>query len=403
MANPTIFISYNRKDGAIARRIGAAFRDAGFAISAVRSSTTDADALKQELVRKINGADCVVALISPNSIASKRCRAETGYAAKRGKPIIAALVEGNEVPAQFREAHYPLTDASDHDIRDFVAHVKDRLQLDEEDEEEFEDLLGSLEEEEVDPGDRLMPSADDLRQYQREATPAPALPPTPRRRSQAGSLWVAPGGGPSNFVLTLVFAALILVVAVVVVINLPDEGPTVDIPNNWNRYETSAISIAVPPNWGRITDDDLQDVGGPFGGGGFDPEMFGVGELEDMTIEIVLVDPDPDAGAAFVVMSATTPDDMSLSELAEMESDFAEGAEDFGFGAGEIGMVDLPVGETLRVGITMEFMPGAGLEMVFYMNEKGDRLYMAMWMAGTGEAGPEDSVLDTIMQSYRIK
>ena len=224
MTNPTIFISYNRKDGALAKRIGAAFRDAGFAISAVRSSTTDPSALKQELVSKINNADCVVALISPNSIASKRCRAETGYATKRDKLIIPALVGGDEVPAQFEDAHYGLTDASDSDIQDFVAYVKDSLLLDEEDEDEFEELSDNLDDEEIDPGDRLMPSMDTLRQYQEET------PPTPRRPRQAGSLWVAPGGGPSNFVLTLAVAVLILIGAVVVVLNLPEQGESATTP-----------------------------------------------------------------------------------------------------------------------------------------------------------------------------
>lgn len=431
MANPTIFISYNRKDGAMAKRIGAAFRDAGFAISAVRSSTTDPGALKQELVSKINAADCVVALISPNSLASRRFRAETGYATKREKLIVPALVGGKEVPAQFEDTHYGLVDASSNEVQDFVAYVRERLEPEEEEEEEigFDDLLDSLEDEEPDPGERLMPTADELRQYQEDAEAKAkerTTPPEPRQT--AGSLWTAPGGGPSNFVLTLAVAALIMVGAVVVVLNLPEqeesgqtqntdqqgeenpiateEGPIVvepgqaDVPDGWTTYRSAGFSLAVPSEWIDASDqaaiqeaiDILIDSGG-------DPEAIEALRLtaESGALELMLID--PITGTNVNLARAASPSRMTLDDIErEVVSVYAT----MGLNISEIEVVSLPVGEMLKLTVANSMVPDMVMTQTQYILVDDRTLYTVTLTEGMFESTPIDGTFAQIMQTVRL-
>jgi hypothetical protein len=370
--NESIFISYARKDGAAAKKIVGGLRKAGFKILAVKSSTTDPAELKKELAAKINRADCVLALISSDAMKTKRWHSEVRFATKRDKLIVPVLLEGDKMPPELEDDVYPLEDV-DGELAELVDYIQDLFDEDADDDDPFSVLDDDDDDEE------------DAR-----------LAATPRKKAASGrSLWVAPGGGPSNFVLGLVVFILVVVVSVMGVMVMMDQSG-VTVPSDWTRHQAGNISVAAPPNWLSFDEQDL--LSGNMAGlddFAFDPSDFAFEDMEDATLEIVLTD--PETGAAFMVASGVMPEEISLADLEDELAQDMEGMEDMA----DFGFVDIPAGESFKMALKLE-MFGGGIEMVLYVTPVGRTLYMAIWMAAIGEEAPPEDMLDKLIQSYQI-
>ena len=376
----TLFLSFHKQDLATAKRIALALREADFAITTVSAKTTDPAALKQELADKISRADALIALISPDSAASRRFRAEANYATKRDKPVIPVLIAGDDIPPELADNCYDLTELGDDQLANFVASVGDRLSHSG-DEAEDQALFAA-------------PDAE-LRDDSRLRNEMP-------KRKRQGSLLVSPSGGPSNLVLISVAVVLAAVVALVALksrIGQSGESnsasianASANIPDGWRYYETDRIGIGAPPDWADLSEDDS------FGELSQMMTLSGLGaEASDLEAAIEILLSQPDAGDSFFVMTAPMPEGEDLSSLAE---EFRNQVQELGVGSITTDTIQLPVGESLRVAMRLEFMPGASMGIFMYMTPHDGTLYMAMAWTTTPDA---EAIIDAMIQTYRIK
>jgi len=88
-----IFISYSRRDRAVADYIGAELRNRGAEVFIDYQKLTGGENFVGRLGREIEASDYFVLLLSPRSVASRWVRDETGWALHCDKPIIPVMLE----------------------------------------------------------------------------------------------------------------------------------------------------------------------------------------------------------------------------------------------------------------------------------------------------------------------
>lgn len=94
-ATPKLFISYSRRDIVLASNMAYAlnrkhYYDVWIDFDSLRGGTL----WEEELAKGIQQADCVVFLMSPDSVASPYCQAEIIHALKHGKTVVPVKVRG---------------------------------------------------------------------------------------------------------------------------------------------------------------------------------------------------------------------------------------------------------------------------------------------------------------------
>lgn len=94
-ATPKVFISYSRRDIVLASNMAYAlnrkhYYDVWIDFDSLRGGTL----WEEELAKGIQQADCVVFLMSPDSVASPYCQAEIVHALKHGKTVVPVKIRG---------------------------------------------------------------------------------------------------------------------------------------------------------------------------------------------------------------------------------------------------------------------------------------------------------------------
>lgn len=92
---PTIFISYSRKDLAIAEQIATDLKHLGLTVWQAKDFVHSFDDWQLAVEKTIQEVDYVIVLLSPDSKASEWVRRETLFARHLGKAIIPVLVRGD--------------------------------------------------------------------------------------------------------------------------------------------------------------------------------------------------------------------------------------------------------------------------------------------------------------------
>src|SRR5581483_1085793 len=108
-----IFISYSRKDMAFADRIEAALKARGFEVLIDRDEIYAFEDWWKRLQVLIGGADTIVFMLSPDSVASHEVLREVEYAAslhKRFAPIVCRRVDDDTVPEALRRLNFIFLD-----------------------------------------------------------------------------------------------------------------------------------------------------------------------------------------------------------------------------------------------------------------------------------------------------
>jgi len=87
-----LFVSYSRKDSAVARKLIQAFKDMGQDVWVDWEDIPPAVDWLEQIFRGIEGSDAFLFLISPDSVASEVCNVEVGRAAQNNKRVIPIVV-----------------------------------------------------------------------------------------------------------------------------------------------------------------------------------------------------------------------------------------------------------------------------------------------------------------------
>src|SRR5262245_10071589 len=108
-----VFISYSRKDMAFADRLEAALKGRGFEPLIDRTEIYAFEEWWQRIEALISGADTVVFVLSPDSVASEVARKEVAFAAslnKRFAPIVCRRVDDRAVPEALARLNFVFFD-----------------------------------------------------------------------------------------------------------------------------------------------------------------------------------------------------------------------------------------------------------------------------------------------------
>jgi len=383
----TLFMSFHRQDAAIAKRIALALREAGFTISALNPSQIHPTELKQELARRIESADGIVALISPNSVKSIRFGAETQYAARKQKPIFPIALAGTEIPAQFAADCYSPPALTDAAIADFVAQVQKRFSVSETD--EAADPFDDLDDDEIRDDSRLLDK----------------MPKRPRSISDSWPGW-------ARNVAMLLLGLISFVVAYAATHTLlthnlfsPAENkielPTPVVLDGWQAHQTDAVSLAVPSTWidGNNEEyvnaaiDELSRAGG-------DPQMIEVvrEQFNQDSFDILLFNPvtGSSVNVAITRLSGRTT-------LAQLEPEVVAQYTGYGLEILQTEIVPLPVGEALKITAVNQMIPGVAMEQLQYIVIDDNRVYAVTLSKGSYETQDMDFIFETIIQSFRMR
>lgn len=95
---PDAFLSYSRRDRAVADELIALLAEAGKDVWVDREDIPAASRWRDELARAIDLADAVIVLLTPAWLASENCRQEFDHAEAAGKRILPVLAEPVEDP-----------------------------------------------------------------------------------------------------------------------------------------------------------------------------------------------------------------------------------------------------------------------------------------------------------------
>ena len=108
MAKRRVFISYSRKDGALAaERLSEVLREAGCEVWLDTANIRGGASWSKEIERALNDCDVLVAVMTPASFVSEICRAEQMWALDEGKLVIPVLaVAGAPVPIHLKSLNW---------------------------------------------------------------------------------------------------------------------------------------------------------------------------------------------------------------------------------------------------------------------------------------------------------
>ena len=131
-----IFISYERSDRAIARRLAEALEQAGWSVWWDRKLLAG-DAFDKTIQEALNAARCVVVLWSKTSVLSDWVKDEAAEGLKRGI-LVPVLIDDADIPLGFRRLHTVhvdwTTSSVTSELRDVIAAVKHVLSRPDEEE-----------------------------------------------------------------------------------------------------------------------------------------------------------------------------------------------------------------------------------------------------------------------------
>jgi hypothetical protein len=114
-----VFISYSRKDMALADRLEAVLKARGFEVLIDREDIYAFEDWWKRIQALIGQSDTVVFVLSPDSAKSDVALKEVVYAAsldKRFAPIVCRRVEDEDVPEQLRRLTWGFTQAPENDL-----------------------------------------------------------------------------------------------------------------------------------------------------------------------------------------------------------------------------------------------------------------------------------------------
>ena len=179
-----VFVSYSRKDGEIAERLQADLIAAGFAAYLDKHDIAAGEPWRERLGDLISGAEKVVFLISPDSVASEICAWEVDHAERLAKSILPILVRETptqDVPGRLSRLNYVFMRSADEHVASLPELVK-ALKLDLEWEREKTRINdGALTWDGAERPQRLLMYADDVissAELWRDRHPASAPAPT---------------------------------------------------------------------------------------------------------------------------------------------------------------------------------------------------------------------------------
>jgi hypothetical protein len=89
-----VFISYSRQDKEFVRRLHAALTERGRDAYVDVEDIPVASRWRQEIAEAIEGADALVFVMSPDSVASEECRKELDHAVAHNKRVIPVVCRG---------------------------------------------------------------------------------------------------------------------------------------------------------------------------------------------------------------------------------------------------------------------------------------------------------------------
>lgn len=92
-----IFLSYSGKDTGIMQSVKYSLHDAGFQVWTIDIISPGTPSWRQVVEAAITGAECFVCILSPDSLRSRRVRAELDFAEMHRKPIYLILARGTEI------------------------------------------------------------------------------------------------------------------------------------------------------------------------------------------------------------------------------------------------------------------------------------------------------------------
>ena len=104
-----VFISYSRKDSYFAHDLVAGLRAAGFEPFVDRQDIAPGEDWEARLGKLIQSSDCIVFVLSPDSIASNRCIWELNHAetlSRRIVPVVCRSVESEQIPKKIAQLNY---------------------------------------------------------------------------------------------------------------------------------------------------------------------------------------------------------------------------------------------------------------------------------------------------------
>src|SRR5262245_31527643 len=103
-----LFVSYSRRDMAVADALVTALEREGFEITIDRRDLPYGEEWQKELADFIRGSDAVVWLVSPDSVTSKWCNWELGEVARLNKrlvPVAVRAVAPEDLPGTLGKVH----------------------------------------------------------------------------------------------------------------------------------------------------------------------------------------------------------------------------------------------------------------------------------------------------------
>jgi hypothetical protein len=127
-----VFISYSRKDMAVADRLEAALKERGFEPLTDRSEIYAFEDWWKRIEALIAQSDTVLCVLSPDSVSSDVCRKEISFAAslkKRFAPVVSRRVDTQTVPKAIAKLNYILLDNEDR-FDESITHLAEALDTD---------------------------------------------------------------------------------------------------------------------------------------------------------------------------------------------------------------------------------------------------------------------------------
>jgi WD40 repeat protein len=114
-----VFVSYSRRDGEFVQGLAASLEAQGKTVWLDTQGIGDGEVFPEAIRRAIEGSDAFVFVLSPESVRSRYCESEVGYAVelqKRIVPVLRSPVADDEVPEAIRVRNWiPYTPDADQD------------------------------------------------------------------------------------------------------------------------------------------------------------------------------------------------------------------------------------------------------------------------------------------------
>lgn len=127
MSGPKVFISYSHNDSEWVREFANTLKDLNVAVWLDEWEIAAGESLVEALETGLRGSDVIVAVISPNNVASPNVLFELGFAVGMGKrlvPILSRDVVTSTIPFDLRSRRFLIQGRPDETAREVAAALK---------------------------------------------------------------------------------------------------------------------------------------------------------------------------------------------------------------------------------------------------------------------------------------